>query len=258
MTVAAPHALCEGVVHHHRATPAYGFRMPVMLALLDLDHLECAWRVHPFVSDRPGRPVRFDRRDFAGDPTAPLADHVRNLVEQRLGIRPEGRIRMLAGLRTFGRCFNPIVIHWCEDRDGRTVAQVLDVTNTPWGERHSYVLDLRAEAPDHWTVGTAKELHVSPFLPMDLTHRVRSGPPTDRIALVIDDVRDDGAVDFHAALHLSVGPFDRAGCARYLRQHAAASQRTTTAIYWQALRLVARGARFHRHPRVAEPQASVT
>ena len=52
---------------------------------------------------------------------------------------------MLANLRTWGWCFNPIVIFWCFDTYGRPVAQVLGVTNTPWHEYHNYVLDLRGE-----------------------------------------------------------------------------------------------------------------
>jgi DUF1365 family protein len=248
VTTAPEHALYEGTVWHRRTDPAYAFRTPVMLALLDLDHLDTAWRVHPLVSDRPGRPVRFDRRDYAGDPTLPLAQHVRDLVEQHLGTRPEGRVRMLAGLRTFGRCFNPIVVHWCEDGDGRVVAQVLDVTNTPWGERHSYVLDTRTADADGWSVTATKALHVSPFLPMDLHHSIRSRPPGDRITMTIDDRDAADAVVFHAGLALARRPFDRPTVTHYLTRHAFASQRVTGGIYWHALRLLGRGAPFHPHP----------
>jgi DUF1365 family protein len=248
VSAAPEHALYEGTVTHRRADPAYGFRTPVMLALLDLDHLETAWRVHPLVSDRRGRPVRFDRRDHPGDPAVPLGEHVRVLVEARLGIRPTGRVRTLAGLRTFGRGFNPIVVHWCEDAEGRVAAQVLDVTNTPWGERHSYVLDTRGGGADGWSVSMPKALHVSPFLPMELHHSVRSAPPDDRITLTINDRDQDGAVVFHAGLALDRRPFDRPTLSRYLTRHAFASQRVTAAIYGHALRLLRRGARFHPHP----------
>ena len=258
MTSAPAHALCEGFVRHHRAAPDHGFRTAVMLPLLDLDHLESAWHVHPCVSDRPGRPVRFDRRDYAGDPGVPLAEHVRRLVGERLGTRPEGRIRMLGGLRTFGRCFNPIVVHWCDDPDGRPVAQVLDVTNTPWGERHSYVLDLRDQPSTGWTVTIPKEMHVSPFLPMDLSYRVRSAPPDSTVSLTIDDLTPDGERVLRAGLALRVRPFDRRGCARYVTRYAAASQRVSGAIYWQALRLIGRRAPFHAHPRRAHPRVSAS
>jgi len=52
------------------------------------------------------------------------------------------------------------------------------VTNTPWNERHHYVLDLqdqqqarRFESRHH------KELHVSPFFTMDMEYRWRLSEP---------------------------------------------------------------------------------
>ena len=247
MTTAPAHALYEGTVHHRRTRPPYALRRHVMMPLLDLDALDRAWLVHPLVSDRPGRPIRFDRRDYAGDPRVPLATTVRDLVEERLGFRPTGRVRMLGMLRTVGWCFNPVVVHWCEDADGRTVAQVLDVTNTPWHQRHSYVVDTRDEH-DQWSVELAKVLHVSPFLPMGLRHVVRSAPPADALTLAIVDRDSDGATVFSAGMALTRRPFDRVGLTRLLFRHAFDTQRVTAAIYAHALRLRLAGATFHRAP----------
>lgn len=247
MIAVAAHALYEGTVHHRRPRPAYALRRRVLMPLLDLDRLDEAWRVHPLVSDRPGRPVRYDRRDYAGDPSRPLGDAVRDLVHARLGFRPTGRVRMLAMLRSAGWCFNPIVVHWCEDAEGRTVAQVLDVTNTPWRQRHSYVVDTRSE-PDGWTAVFDKALHVSPFLPMDLGHEVRSAPPAERISLSVLDHDRSGDVVFSAGMTLARRPYDRAGLTRLLTRHALDPQRVTAAIYAHALRLRLAGARFHRAP----------
>ena len=74
----------------------------------------------------------------------------------------------------WGWLFNPITIYWCDARDGSDDIVVLEVTNTPWHERHWYVLDAHHAGP------FAKELHVSPFLPMDLTYRLQIDPDTQR------------------------------------------------------------------------------
>ena len=77
-----------------------------------------------------------------GRSRAPLDAAVRTLVAERLGSAPQGPIRLLTHLRTFGHSFNPVSFYYCFAPDGeRLEAIVAEVTNTPWGERHAYVLD---------------------------------------------------------------------------------------------------------------------
>ena len=57
---------------------------------------------------------------------------------------PTGAVHLLAHLRTFGWLFNPLTVYYCWSADGAALdALVLEVTNTPWGERHWYVIDAR-------------------------------------------------------------------------------------------------------------------
>ncbi len=68
--------------------------------------------------------------------------------ETRIGRRPTGRVNLLAQPRTFGWLANPLAVYYCWDEDGRALdAIVLEVTNTPWGERQWYVLDGRDGRP---------------------------------------------------------------------------------------------------------------
>ena len=54
---------------------------------------------------------------------------------------PQGPIRLLTQLRSFGLCFNPVSFYYCFDERRRACERVLaEVTNTPWGERHAYLL----------------------------------------------------------------------------------------------------------------------
>ena len=71
---------------------------------------------------------------------------MRDLVEERTGTRPPGPVRLLTTLRTFGHSFNPVIFYYCFARGGERVeAVVADVTNTPWGESHAYVLSREGE-----------------------------------------------------------------------------------------------------------------
>ena len=48
-------------------------------------------------------------------------------------------------LRYFGYCFNPVSFYYCFDSSDSFVEAILaEVTNTPWKERHAYVIDLKA------------------------------------------------------------------------------------------------------------------
>ena len=57
----------------------------------------------------------FRRADFLGDPTVPLDEAVRDLVEERTGRRPTGPVALLANLRTWGWLFNPISLYFCTE-----------------------------------------------------------------------------------------------------------------------------------------------
>ncbi|MGC3965993.1 MAG: DUF1365 family protein [Pirellulales bacterium] len=77
----------------------------------------------------------------------PLDATVRELVESRLGFQPAGPIRLLTNLRMLGLRMNPVSFYYCYAGDGTKLeALVAEVTNTPWDERHCYVLDLRDSA----------------------------------------------------------------------------------------------------------------
>ena len=91
---------------------------------------------------------------------------------------------MLTQLRSFGHCFNPVSFYYCLDGAGEQVeAVVAEVTNTPWGERHAYVL------PGGWG-SFDKALHVSPFMGMDHRYTARACAPGERLAVHIESRRD--------------------------------------------------------------------
>ena len=129
----------------------------------------------------PPRAGALPRRDFFDGDGRPLGDGVRDLVQERLGRRPDGPVHLLAQLRTLGWVFNPLAVYYCWDRDGRALdAVVLEVTNTPWGERHWYVFDARTRPRPR--THARKAMHVSPFLPMDVDYRVSWTAPGDELA----------------------------------------------------------------------------
>ena len=234
-------ALYSGSVRHRRfARPGNEFEHGLSLAYVDLDELPRLLGGR-LASPRPGI-VRFRRTDYlGGDPARPLGDAVRELTGTG------GPVRLLTGLRTFGHCFNPVSFYYCFDDDGRTLAAVLaEVTSTPWGERHPYVVHRSARS----TVvrgDSEKRLHVSPFMGMDQRYSWSVATPGRTIAVHIES-REAGEKAFDATLSLRRRPLTRRSLAAVTARYPFATLRVLALIYAHAARLKLRGATVHPHP----------
>jgi DUF1365 family protein len=241
-------AIYTGTVRHRRFGPVeHRFSHRLAMTFLRLDEVDDVLGRHPLWGRRPGTPVRFRRDDYLGDSAQDLGQSVKDLVEARLGFRPDGPVALLAHLRTFGWCFNPLAAYYCHDAEGRVVAQVLSVTNTPWRERTEYVVDTRG-SPEAWTDSFAKAMHVSPFMGMDQRYELQATVPGDELHLGLA-TDEGGRRVFAAALDLQRQPADRAALGRVLWRYPLMTLRVSMAIHAQALRLWRKGVPFHNHPR---------
>jgi DUF1365 family protein len=249
----------EGTIDHLRVVPKrHHFRYRLFMMYLDLGELPRLFEHRWFWSATRAAPARFRRSDYPGDPSEPLDRIIRGLVEKDAGFRPEGPVRLLTHLRYFGYGFNPASFFYCFDHEGvRVEAVVVHVTNTPWGETHSYVVtrepdDDRRQGGD--VIATrAKKLHVSPFLPMDLDHEFRFSPPGESLDIRMTD-RCGGESVFAAHLALERREIGTGALAGVLVRHPAMTLRVITGIYLQALRLLWRKVPVHPHPNQLQPR----
>jgi DUF1365 family protein len=216
---------------------------------LDLDELPELFDDLPGCSARRPAPAWFRRADHAGDPAEPLADTVRELVRHAGGPRCDGPVRLLTHLRYLGHCFNPVSFYYCYAPGGAEIdAIVAEVTNTPWGDRHCYLLLPAAGGELRGVV--EKRLHVSPFMPMAQSYTWHATAPGERLDVTIES-REEERVVFDAALSLERRELTRANMARLLARHPAMTLSGVAAIYGQALRLWRKGATYHPRPAVA-------
>ena len=229
----------EGTIRHRRLEPRRSFQHRIALFYLDLEELPLLLQGR-LVRTRPGL-LRFRRADYLGPAGTPLDDAVRDAVRADIGRRPEGPIRVLTQLRSFGHTFNPVSFYYCLDPAGQRVdAIVAEVTNTPWGERHAYVVDGRRGS-------MVKALHVSPFMGMDQRYLVRAGPPGERLSVHIESRHAD-RVSFDATLALRRVELTSRSVARVAWRYPLAGARTLALIYGRALGLKLAGARVYPHP----------
>ena len=135
-------AVYVGQVRHRRFQPrAHAFRYGLFMLYLDLAELDQAFAGRWFWSIERPNLAWFRRADYLGDPALPLDTAVREAVAAQTGRRPAGPIRMLTHLRYYGYGFNPVTFYYCFDATGHRVESIIaEITNTPWNERHAYVL----------------------------------------------------------------------------------------------------------------------
>lgn len=250
----------EGTLRHRRLFPAeHVFQYRVFMMYIDLAEIDVLFARRGIWSSKWPAIARFKRSDYLGDPNSPLDCSVRELVEERLGWRPSGPIRLLTNLRYFGFGMNPISIYYCFDESGEHVeALVAEVRNTPWNERHLYALDLRNQShSERAAVCHSKEFHVSPFMPMEMEYRWHVRRPKELLTMHIDSFLSEQK-HFDSTLSLHRKPFTLFNKSHLLLRYPFMTLKVFAGIYWQAFRLWRKNVPFVPHPKTCRSVKQLT
>lgn len=249
------HALYEGIVEHRRFEPkAHAISMKLAMPLLDLDTLDDAFDSDARFGCTALAVARFSRHDHVCEGAPSLAEAIRLLVENRIGKRPSGAVRLLTNLRYFGYGFNPVSFYYCYDgdaRDERLAAIVSEVNNTPWGERHCYVHDARALSGPSYQFEFDKAFHVSPFMALEQRYTWRFTEPSEALRVHMTNharERLGGRGVFAASMNLHRLPWTRASRTRLLLRYPLLTAQVVGAIYGHAAVLKLKGVPYVPHP----------
>jgi uncharacterized protein len=240
--------LYEGTVRHRRFSPkAHDFEYNIAMPYLRLDEIPALMSQSRFWSYRGKALGEFRRSDYLGNPGQPLDTEVRRRIFQETGKAHLGPIFLLANMRYFGHVMNPIACYYCYSEDESQLDYIVaEVNNTPWDERHSYVL--KADPKGGFTrVQFDKVLHVSPFNPMDMQYHWRSNSPGDGLLVHLENHKE-GVKVFDATLSMTASELTPVSLNKLLFGYPFLTVKIALAIYWQALKLFVKGLPVYAHP----------
>jgi len=234
---------------------------------LDLAELDVIFSKSVFWGVRWYHAARFKRSDYfsiEGNSAQSIGDAVRQEVKNQINVDISGPVCLLTNLRYFGYTTNPISCYYCFNEEGTgLVALLIEVTNTPWGEKHHYVLDLRTYSENDF-VDFEKRMHVSPFMPMNRSYRWRGALPSDVLRYTLSSVvkyvpssaMDQSAMDvqFDSGVVFKRQPISGKALNVTLLVYPFMTGKVIAAIYWQALKLWVKKVPFVPHPAKSAPQ----
>lgn len=234
-----------GEVKHHRLKPkAHFFKYKTFMAFINLDELGSIFKGIPFWSDRRRALAYFKRSDYLRPTDISLKSIIRKHIYQQENYEHKGPIYMLTNLRMFGLCYNPVTFYYCMSEDNNTLEFVYsEITNTPWHERHQYLVDCRGAKSERFE----KCFHVSPFMPMNLMYEWHFKKPSKTLSIQMDLFKNERI--FRATLHLKKAPINKFYGLLFLFKYGLMNYKVFAGIYWQAFCLYLKKLTFYPNPR---------
>lgn len=240
-------AVYWGQLMHNRLRPKkHRFCYRIAPWVLDLNALESLSSKLRFFSINRFNLVSFHEKDYGDGSGRPLQKQIQQLLA-REKLCPPTSIKLLCFPRVLGYVFNPLSVYYCFDATEKLYAVVYEVSNT-FGERHSYVIPAPQEEADQKILHQAasKQLHVSPFFPMDCHYTFRLTAPSERLTLGIH-LHDQQGKLFGAVFTGKQCPLNDRNILKQTALLPLQTIKVIAAIHWEALRLFVKGISVFKH-----------
>ena len=247
----------HGYVSHARLQPVgHTFRYPVYFFGLDLAELPELPAVSRLFGHNRRRPLAVYDRDYLDGQDQPIAEKLRTFLAQAGLSDATARVFLVTAARYWNHVFNPVSFYYCFNPAGQLRCTVAEVNNT-FHERHLYVLPARTPLDPSTPASfeAPKAFHVSPFNDLQGTYAFQFSPPSPRLAIDVNIVRE-GQVVFRSRLEGAPVPFTAANLRRTLVRYPLTTALTVPRIMIQAGRLY-----FQKHLPVYQkpiPQSAMT
>lgn len=255
-------AVYFGSVSHQRFSPKqHYFKYNIGLLLLDLDEIQQLASLSCWFSITRFAPIHFRAADYLRDGVT--KDNKYNILQLKqrvkkkmldLGAEVECEQIIFAGqVRQFGIYFSPVNFFFGYHQ-GQAHYMLAEVSNTPWNERHYYLITLNKTDDTSLKKGldsNKKAFHVSPFMDLNMHYFWQVSEPDEHLRIGITNIAEDKRL-FKALLSVKRNPFDTHSLARMVRTFPIMSIKTLFGIYWQAAKLFFKGVPFVGHSKASD------
>ena len=234
-----------GDVKHRRfAVKHHAFNYPLYMMWVDLNNTHALNGVHKQLGTSGFKALKFEQSDYLkgllDSQHQPIIERAHAQLAQ-LGVDEKfSHVYLLGQLRCLGIYFSPVNFYFFGHQDNEFSYMVAEVSNTPWNERHYYLVPLQKK------VNFKKVFSVSPFMNLDMDYHWQVQHSADNTLIHIENKRGDELL-FDASLRLKRSQLTKQEVNKLLKKFPAMTLSIFKGIYVQALKLFIKRVPFLGH-----------
>lgn len=223
----------SGHVLHRRFAPVlHKFKYKMSMFGIDLDEVSQISQRFSIFGTTKFSPIKFNQKDYIINEQGDLKQRIASKVQALGGNWDGSKVYMLIQCRCLGIYFSPVNFFYCYNENDECELMLAEVSNTPWNERHYYLINILKSDM------TKKTFHVSPFMQLDMKYKWRVSTPKDKVVVSIaNHFEGETKPTFDAHLALMKQPLSSVNLIKNWIKLPLMVFKILTLIYWQALKL---------------------